>query len=69
MFDNLREDAASGYEEQGKYQSTSGPISGARQKRILGMTSFQRFIIAFMLMLAVCMIGTMVMFVTGKMGI
>jgi len=69
MFDNLREDAASGYEEQGKYQSASGPISGGRQKRVLGMTSFQRFIIAFMLMLAVCMIGTMVMFVTGKMGI
>jgi len=69
MFDNLREDAASGYEEQGKYQSALGPISGGRQKRVLGMTSFQRFIIAFMLMLAVCMIGTMVMFVTGKMGI
>jgi hypothetical protein len=44
MFDNLREDAATSYEE-GKYQPAVelGSASGVRQKRILGMTSFQRF--------------------------
>ena len=72
MFDNLREDAASSYEEKAKFQSVIGTESvySARpqSKRILGMTSFQRFVISFMLMLAVCVIGVMVLFVTGKVG-
>ena len=72
MFDNLREDAASSYEEKGKFQPASGTgsVSGARlrSKRILGMTSFQRFVITFMLMLAVCIIGAMALLVTGKIG-
>ncbi len=71
MFDNLREDAASSY-EKGKFRPApgAGPVSGARprSKRILGMTSFQRFVIAFMFMLAVCVIGAMALLVTGKIG-
>jgi hypothetical protein len=72
MFDNLREDAASSYEDEAKLRSAAGtaPAFGVRprSKRILGMTSVQRFVIIFMLMLAVCVIGAMVLFVTGKIG-
>ena len=77
MFDNLREDAASSpyYEEEEKFQpaastETSSSIFAApSSRRILGMTGVQRFVIAFMFMLAVCVIGGMVLFVTGKIGL
>ena len=72
MFDNLREDAASSYEDEAKLRSavSAAPAFDARprSRRILGMTSAQRFVITFMFMLAVCMIGGMVLFVTGKIG-
>ena len=72
MFDNLREEAASSYDEKPIYQPASGTESvyAARppSKRILGMTSLQRFVISFMLMLAVCVIGALVLFATGKIG-
>ena len=76
MFDNLREDAASGpyYEEEAKFQpiaetEDSPSIFGApSSRRILGMTGVQRFVIAFMFFLAVCLIGGMALFVTGKIG-
>jgi hypothetical protein len=72
MFDNLREDAASSYEGEAKLRSavSAAPAFGERprSKRILGMTSVQRFVITFMLMLAVCMIGAMALLVTGKIG-
>ena len=35
----------------------------------LGMTSFQRFIIAFMVMIAVCILGTMCLLLTGRIGL
>ena len=72
MFDNLREDASKPfYEEEAKFQTTEGsePIFGApSSRRILGMTGVQRFVIAFMFFLAVCIIGAMALFVTGKIG-
>ena len=72
MFDNLREDAASSYEEKSNFQSAAGTVSVSsvrpRSRRILGMTSVQRFVITFMFMLAVCVIGAMALFVTGKIG-
>jgi len=73
MFDNLREDATSNsyYEEEAKFQSATGTESdfGApSSRRILGMTSVQRFVIALMFFLAVCIIGAMALLVTGKIG-
>ena len=72
MFDNLREDAAKPvYEEEAKFQPSPGttPTFGApSSRRILGMTGVQRFVIAFMFFLAVCIIGAMALFVTGKIG-
>jgi hypothetical protein len=73
MFDNLREEASKPFyeEEEAKFQPAAGtqPIFGApSSRRILGMTSVQRFVIAFMFFLAVCLIGGMALLVTGKIG-
>ena len=73
MFDNLREDANSGpyYEEEAKFQPALGTgtsLGAPSSRRILGMTGVQRFVIAFMFFLAVCIIGAMALLVTGKIG-
>jgi hypothetical protein len=73
MFDNLREDASKPfYEEEAKFQPVATgtePVFGApSSRRILGMTGVQRFVIAFMFFLAVCVIGSMALFITGKIG-
>jgi len=72
MFDNLRDDAASSpfYEEEQStsLQPTAGSFAPSGSKRILGMTGVQRFVIAFMFFMAVCLIGGMALLVTGKIG-
>jgi hypothetical protein len=40
-----------------------------KSKKFLGMTAQQRFILSVMLMLTVCMVGTLAMLVLGKMSI
>ena len=75
MFDNLRDDS-SFYEEEPNdpYQEPKAqaqPVRVRRRKkaaRFMGMTAQQRFFLAFMLMITVCVMGMLAMFVTGKMG-
>ena len=82
MFDNLRDDASSFYEEddseflfQEEKQdapSTFDALPARPRKkmgRLLGMTDKQRFIIVVMLMIAVCTLGTMCLLVTGRMSL
>ena len=75
MFDNLREQANSTpfYEDEAKFQpaagTTSDPALRNRSNRFLGMTPAQRFIIAVMLMFAVCSLGMMCLLITGKIGL
>jgi len=75
MFDNLREQANSSpfYEEEAQFPQAAGTTSDVPQLRssgrILGMTAAQRFFIAMMLMFTVCILGALVLFVTGKFGI
>ena len=73
MLDNLREDAASSslYEEEAKFQSAAGsvPATRARSGRFLGMSAMQRFVIVFMLMLAVCVIGAMALLAFEKVAL
>lgn len=70
MFDNLRNDASLFDDEP--YFEPAPPVErpSARTKRrpgrFLGMTPVQRFILALMLMMAVCMVGILVMLVSGK---
>jgi len=78
MFDNLRESAESPfYEEESNdlYKepasrplTTAMPARRRNNRRFLGMTAQQRFIVSLMLMLAVCILGTLAMFITEKMS-
>ena len=74
MFDNLRDEASSSpfYEDdQAQFQPAAGtgaPIS-RKPTKFLGMTAQQRFIIAVLMMVAVCMLGMMCLLITGKFGL
>jgi hypothetical protein len=69
MFDNLRDDS-SFEEEEAQFQPAAGMEFDAPRKsgssRFLGMTSMQRFVLAVMLLLAVCVIGALCLLVTGR---
>ncbi len=70
MFDNLRNDASlfddgPEFEPEPVHQRPAARVKRHRG-RFLGMTPVQRFILAVMLMIAVCMVGTLVMLATGK---
>ncbi len=51
--------------KKAKVKRASSSSSG----RFLGMTPFQRFALAFMLFITVCMLGAMLLLVTGKVGL
>lgn len=74
MFDDLRKEATSIYESDPpqsapvQAESTAAPKARKRQKKILGMTGPQRFVIVSMLALMVCMMGFMFLLITGKIG-
>ncbi len=78
MFDNLRDDS-SFYEEEPndafqEPEAQALPVpatrSGPRRRkaRVLGMTAQQRFLLAVMLLITVCVMGVLAMMVTGRMG-
>ena len=80
MLDNLRDDAdASPYfedeeipdfledEEEKEIKPKSDPF--AFLKPVLDLTPLQRFIIAVLLFMAVCLIGSMVLLVFGRFSI
>jgi len=73
MFDNLREQANSApfYEGEAQFQSAEEPAQAAAPSsgKLLGMTPVQRFILAVMLMLMVCLIGGMFLLISGKFGL
>ena len=73
MFDNLRDSAESSfYEEQNDLDKETVAKTAARRRsnaRFLGMTAQQRFLISVMLLFAVCIVGTLAMFVLGKMSL
>jgi len=77
MFDNLRDDATpSFYEEDDTIlpeEYAKKPVSKAPKRKasgkFLGMTSMQRFVIAAMLLIAVCTMGSMCLLLTGKIGL
>jgi hypothetical protein len=82
MFDNLRDSAESSsfYEEEQNdlykepvEKAASKPKSKSKQKRrtnarFLGMTAQQRFFVSLMILFTVCIMGALLMFVTGAMS-
>jgi len=83
MFDDLRDlsDSESSLYEDEKNELYKEPSAGRpatpvaakpirrKSHNFLGMTAQQRFIIAFMIMFTVCILGTLAMFVTGSMSL
>ena len=79
MFDNLRESADSSFYEEEPTDFQPEPAAPSRRpalaprrrgnSRFLGMTPEQRFILAVMLMVTVCLMGTLALFVTGRMSL
>ncbi len=80
MFDNLRDSAESSfYEEEPNdlyKEPEARPVASRALKRrrrsnarFLGMTAQQRFFISLMLMFTVCIMGTLAMFILGKMSL
>ena len=85
MFDNLRDLSEEPLYEDEQNDPNKGPKPDAKSsvaapapapkkrrkknRKFLGMTAQQRFLVAVMFMFATCLIGTLAMFVTGKMSI
>lgn len=80
MFDNLRDSSYYDDEQSDQYtepdvQSQPQPTPAVKQRRrrrsarFMGMTAQQRFMLAFMFFIAVCVMGLLAMFVTGRMGL
>ena len=72
MFDNLRESDSDrkDFEEAMGFgpASTVRPVTPSRTTAtgLLGTTPAQRFVLAILLLLAVCVLGTMCLLVTGR---
>jgi hypothetical protein len=76
MFDNLRDSGSNFYEEEPNdlYKEPEAKSPGRSKRRtsggrFLGLTGQQRFILSFMFFLMVCVGGTFVMFLLGKMSL
>ena len=80
MFDNLRDfsDTPPFEEEKDELfpelETTESPVATSvrkrrKSKKFLGMTAQQRFLISVMLMFTVLLLGTLTMFVLGRMSI
>jgi hypothetical protein len=73
MLDNLRDDSSRPFfEDEAAYQPaevSAIPAAPRRRGRFLGMTPVQRFVISVLLMTMVCLLGTMLAFVTGRMAV
>ncbi len=71
MFDGLRKDASdtSGFDEQVEFfpeDKSAAPARRRKSGQFLGMTAQQRFFVAVMLMIAVCVLGMMCMVLTKR---
>ena len=77
MFDDLRQESDSSpffkeeeveplLDAKPQKRSRGGGFGFKFNDKFLGMTSFQRFVISIMLLMVVCIMGTMFLLVTGK---
>ncbi len=78
MFDNLRDQANSTpfYEDEDQFREAEGLEPAPPPRRVasgngqfLGMTPLQRFIVAVMLLIAVCALGSMLLLITGRISL
>lgn len=73
MFDNLRDSAFYEEDQNEPYQEpTAKSVAVPRRQsngRFLGMSAQQRFFVSVMFLFTVCLIGTLAMFVLGRMSL
>ena len=73
MLDNLRDDASSSFYEEDtvppEEEIAVVPSKHRTSGKFLGMTPVQRFVIATMLMIAVCASGTICLLLTNRIGL
>jgi hypothetical protein len=73
MLDNLRDQASSSpfFQEQEPLPEQQEEALPAKRSldQIIGMNAQQRFIIALMLLMIVCVLGVMLLVVTGRMSL
>jgi hypothetical protein len=77
MFDNLRDSAESSFYEEEPNELYREPVAqpvprrraATGNRRVLGMTAQQRFLLSIMLLFTVCIMGTLAMFLLGKMSL
>ena len=63
MSDDLRNTAEASYLDEDNLELETK----VKEKRFLGMTAAQRFILALLLLILVVVLGTLMLLVTGKM--
>jgi hypothetical protein len=68
MLDNLRDDASQSplFTEEEPLPPQKRPLLTGPGPNFLGMTAVQRFVLALMLFLMVCVMGTFFLMLTGK---
>ena len=83
MFDDLRkdsnEDQSSFFQDdladieplldKKPQRASTGLNFGFNSKTFLGMNAFQRFVISTLLLIVVCIMGTMLLMITGSIGL
>jgi hypothetical protein len=84
MFDNLRdlsdsplyEDEQDDFYKEPEASAATNKTASAKPAKskkkngnLMGMSSQQRFVIALMLMFTICLLGTLAMFVMGRMSL
>jgi hypothetical protein len=75
MFDNLRDQANSTpfYEDETQFREAEGvsapPPAKPTDGRFMGMTPPQRFIVAVMFLISICVLGTMLLLLTGRISL
>jgi hypothetical protein len=65
MLDDLRSSASDGSQAEPGYYESEEP----ENKQFLGMTAPQRFIVVLMLLIMVCILGTFVLVIFGKVAL
>ena len=74
MFENLRDSSLYDDEQndltpEPQVKPAASPKQKRKKSRSSGMTGAQRFLLASMLMIMVCVLGLLVMLVTGSMSL
>jgi len=66
MLDDLRNTAEASFLEEESVQQREA-LRPPKEKRFLGMTAAQRFILSVLMLILVVVMGTLMLLVTGKM--